>query len=124
MNTLQVGDITFVGPDPVVDHYAIVLADLRAQRERIDIAISAIMDLKGTTHTGVGPLHIIGIDDEGAPPSGPPPKPFASRIEIPTDPEALKAQANALLERGMSVGEVERELNLTPEQATAFFRGR
>jgi hypothetical protein len=73
---------------------------------------------------GTAALHINGIDEEGEPPSGPPPKPFASRIEVPTDPELLKAQANALLDRGMSMGEIERELSLTPEQATAFFRGR
>lgn len=72
---------------------------------------------------GSAALHINGIDEEGAPPAGPPPKPFASGIEIPTDPELLKIHANNMLDRGMSMGEVTRELNLTPEQATSFFRG-
>jgi hypothetical protein len=74
---------------------------------------------------GTAALHINGIEEEeGEPPKGPMPKPFARKIDIPSDPELLRALASQLLDNGMSMGEVERELNLTPEQATAFFRGR
>lgn len=104
-----------------VDHYALVLSDLETQRDRIDIAIAAIRALQPGMHAK--PLHINGID-EGEAPSGPAPKPFAIISEIAADPELLKLQANNLLDRGFSVGEVTRELNLTPDQATSFFQGR
>lgn len=104
-----------------VDHYAVVLADLEAQRAHIDIAIAAIRALRRPATPGV--LHLNSIDEEGESPSGPPPKPFASRIETPSDPELLKATANRLLDSGMSMNEVTRELSLTPEQTTSIFYG-
>lgn len=73
---------------------------------------------------GVGALRISGIEEgEGEPPKGPMPKPFATRIEIPSDPEALNMEANRLLDSGMGQMEVAHALDMTEEQVARIFRG-
>lgn len=109
MNTqLRPGSVTWVEADG--DAYAVVLADLEAQRARIDTAIAAIKALRPAP-----------ASDDSAMTGPPPPRP---KRQIPTDPEALKAEAIALLDAGLGMEEVKRELELSDEQAQAFFFGK
>jgi hypothetical protein len=101
-----------------IDHYALVLTDLEAQRERIDIAIDAIRALRRPSSTGAE-LHISDIN-EGAPPPAPP---VRRKRTIPTDPYELRTEANRLLDSGMGMMEVAADLELTPDQIQSIFYG-
>ena len=94
------------------EHYAAVLADLEAQRDRIGVAIAAIRGLQPAAPAPT-PMRWTALEEA-------PPKP--KRI-IPTDPDELKAAALRLLDAGYGMNEVKTELELTEEQARAFFFG-
>lgn len=102
-----------------LDHYAAVLADLEAQRQRIDIAINAIKALR----PGSGdPLRWTQIEEDGEGPA-PPPPPKPKRV-IPTDPEELRLEAVRLMDAGYGMNEVKEQLELTEVQAQQFFFGK
>lgn len=102
----------------MTDPYAAVLADLQAQRQRIDIAIAAIQDLRpsGTK----GDLHLTMEIEEGTPP----PPPLRPKRIIPTDPEELRLEAVRLMDAGYGMNEVKEQLELSEAQAQQFFFGK
>lgn len=110
----------------MTDHYAAVLADLEAQRERIDIAIGAIKALRpnapsAASEQGTIPFRLhLSMDDEGP---APPPPPLRPKRVIPTDPELLRLEAVRLMDAGYGMNEVKEMLELTEPQAQAFFYG-
>lgn len=63
------------------------------------------------------------VEDEGVAPPPPPPASMLPKVDIPTDPVALKARALQLADSGFGLGEVSRMLQLTPEQSQAIFYG-
>ena len=101
----------------MTNHYDAVIADLEAQRGRIDVAIAAIKALRPPSSSG----EVRWLDLEEAPNNFPPAKP--KRV-IPTDPELLRETALQLMNSGLGMNEVKAELNLTTEQADAFFHGK
>jgi len=102
-----------------LDHYAAVLADLEAQRQRIDIAIGAIKALRPATSGGT--LHIIGIesDDEATPPPFVPP---LKRV-LPDDPQAAMATVTQLFDHGFSQNEIAAMYGTTGAHIDKVFRG-
>lgn len=102
----------------MTDPYAAVLADLQAQRQRIDIAIAAIQDLR--PNGANGDLHLTMEAEEGTSPA-PPLRP--KRI-IPTDPEELRLEAVRMMDAGFGMNEVKEQLELTEPQAQQFFFGK
>lgn len=105
----------------MTDHhaYAAVIADLTAQRDRIDNAIFAIRSMERylrVERSTLGALNITGIEE--VPVKVTPPR------DIPTDPEILRATATHMLNSGSSMNEVKTALNLTQEQADQFFFGK
>ena len=103
----------------MTDHYAVVLSDLEAQRERIDVAIAAIKALRPATAMSGHSLHVSAIEEVSAPPA----PPLRPKRVIPTDPEELRAEAQHLMNAGFGMNEVKEELQLTESQAQAFFFG-
>jgi hypothetical protein len=98
----------------VNEHYAAVITDLLAQRERIDIALNAIRALQPAAGEGaVGSIRWLDVQ-EPAPP--PPPK----RV-IPSDPAELKGLAQNLSHQGYGLGEIKTMLELTSAQMQEFF---
>jgi hypothetical protein len=112
------GDVTWV--DETTDPYRIVLADLRAQRDRIEIAINAI--------TALAP-GVVAAENEkakGAPrwtdiEEDTPPAPAPPQRVIPRDPAELKAMALRLSNSGYGLGEVKTMLELTSAQMQDYF---
>jgi hypothetical protein len=108
----------------MTDPYAAVLADLQAQRERIDIAIGAIKALRPDIVDTTGPLGIrlhLSMDEDG---EAPPPPPLKPKRAIPSDPDALRAAAIQMMDQGYGMNEVREELELTESQAQSFFYGK
>lgn len=102
-----------------LDHYAAVIADLEAQRDRIEVAIAAIKALQ--PHAGAMRWTSLEEVGEGTPPPAPPSRP--KRV-IPTDPEELRLEAVRLMDAGYGMNEVKEQLELTEPQAQAFFFGK
>ena len=98
--------------------YEAVLAELYAQRDRIEIAIEAIEALR----PGSAPLtpQAPTVAEEDTPPPPPPPKP---KLKLPEDPSERQALVCSLFDRGHSQREVADLYGETFEHIDRIFRG-